>query len=127
MGGITFTHKGSFKNTEKFLKYMTKGDIFKALNSYAAEGTRALSNSTPTLTGLTAASWTHEVIKSGKTYSIVWSNTNIITGTPLVIWLQYGHGTGTGGYVQGRDFINPAIKPVFDRIADKVWQEVVNA
>ena len=106
---------------------MSKGEIFKHLDEYARQGVQALASATPVDTGLTASAWGYEIQKSRGAYSIFWTNTNVITGTPVVIWLQYGHGTGTGGYVQGRDFINPAIQPIFDRIADSVWQEVTSA
>lgn len=106
---------------------MNKNDLYDALDFYGRKGMSALSSSTPVDTGLTASSWSYTIDKGSKRSSIYWTNTNIITGTPVVIWLQYGHGTGTGGYVQGRDFINPAIQPIFDEIADAVWREVVNA
>ena len=127
MSVITITHKGNFRNTERFLNRMSKGDIFNTLSSYGARGVAALASATPVDTGLTASSWTYSVDQSRGTHSIIWENTNVITGTPVVIWLQFGHGTGTGGYVAGRDFINPAIKPIFDDIANSVWREVTSA
>ena len=127
MGFITFTHRGNFKNTGRFLSRMSKGDIYNALDAYAQIGVEALASATPVDTGLTASSWGYEIEQSRGSHSIIWTNTHNITGTPVVIWLQFGHGTGTGGYVQGRDFINPAIQPVFDQIAEKVWQEVTSA
>ena len=127
MAVITFKHYGSFKNTERFLNYMSGRDIFAALSQYGAEGVAALSAATPVDTGLTASSWTYSVDGSSRDKSLSWHNTNTVTGVPVVIWLQFGHGTGTGGYVQGRDFINPAIQPIFDKIADSVWQEVTSA
>ena len=128
MAFIQIKQSGSFENTDRFLKKMRKKEIFNALDKYGREGVDALASATPQLTGATASAWGYEVDKSWGTYSITWTNDNIIPGHgPLVIMLQYGHGTGTGGYVQGRDFINPAIRPVFDRIADDVWNEVKNA
>jgi len=106
---------------------MSKGAIFSRLESYGREGVNALANATPNESGLTAASWDYEVINKGGSWTVVWTNSHIVDGTPLVILLQYGHGTGTGGYVQGRDFINPAIRPIFDRIADDVWKAVTSA
>lgn len=124
---ITFESTGSFQNTERFLKRVSSGQIFKALDKYGQEGTSALASVTPVDTGGTAAAWFHRVEKTGGGWTISWMNGKNVAGKPLVIMLQYGHGTGTGGYVQGRDFINPAIRPVFDRIAEAVWREVTRA
>lgn len=124
---IRIRSKGSFRNTEKFLETMDRREIFKSLEAYGREGVSALELYTPMDSGITAASWDYEVTETDSTYSITWSNSHVVAGMPLVIMLQYGHGTGTGGWVRGRDFINPAIQPVFDRIADEVWKEVVNA
>lgn len=118
---------GSFNNTEKFLANMQKLDIAGVLNRYGAIGTEALRSNTPVDSGLTAASWSHRVEKSGGGYSIVWSNSNTHSGTNIAIILQLGHGTGTGGYVAGRDYINSAMRPVFDKIADEVWKAVTRA
>lgn len=127
MAVITVKHHGSFQNTDKFLNKMKKQDIFKVLDQYGEAGVAALASVTPTDTGRTASAWEYAIEKKGNSYSIIWSNTNVITGVPVVIWLQYGHGTGTGGYVSGRDFINPAIQPIFDEIAASVWREVTSA
>jgi hypothetical protein len=124
---IRIETRGSFQNTEKFLKRMSTGEIFRALTSYGIMGMDALSNATPTESGLTADSWTYEVVHTRGSWQIIWKNNNTVAGTPLVILLQFGHGTGTGGYVQGRDFINPAIKPVFDKIAEEVWRVVTTS
>lgn len=124
---ITFESSGSFKNLERFLNRMSSGEIFRVLDKYGRMGVNALANATPTETGLTAHSWSYEVSRGRGGYSITWTNSHTVGGTPLVIMLQYGHGTGTGGYVQGRDFINPAIKPVFDQIANDVWKAVTSA
>ncbi len=96
------------------------------LESYAAVGVLAFANATPKRTGKTAASWRSEVSVSDKEIRIDWMNDNINKGVPIAVILQYGHGTGTGGYVQGRDYINPAIQPIFDKIADAVWKEVTS-
>lgn len=121
---ITITEKGSFKNTEKYLSRLSQLQLNTVLNKYGSLGVVALSNATPTETGLTAASWSFDT-KGGKGYySIRWHNSHDAGGTPLVVLLQYGHGTGTGGYVQGRDFIMPAIRPIFDQIAAEAWKEV---
>lgn len=124
---ITFEARGDFKRTEKFLQKMGRKDIFKSLENYGREGVNALASATPSESGQTAASWGYEVHSDGKSYSISWTNHNVNGGIPIVILLQYGHGTGTGGYVSGRDFINPAVKPIFDKIAENVWKEVTSA
>lgn len=121
-------HRGSFKNLEKFLSAMRKNKMFDVLDSFAREGVAALTNSTPERTGLSASSWGYEIESTGRTHSIIWTNTNKTkTGIPIVILLRYGHGTGTGGYVQGYDFISPPLRPIFDRIAKDVWKAVTSA
>jgi hypothetical protein len=124
---ISFESKGSFQNTDRFLKKMAKRDIYSTLKAYGEAGVNALSNATPVSTGKTADSWEYEIVKKRSSYSIIWSNTNVVNGKPIAILLQYGHGTGTGGFVQGRDYINPAIRPIFDKIAADVWKEVTSA
>jgi hypothetical protein len=124
---ISVTSSGSFKNTESFISKLLKTDIMSALNRYGQTGVAALSSATPAETGRTANSWTYEVERHGSVYSITWLNTHIVEGVSVAILLQYGHGTGTGGYVRGRDYINPAIKPIFDKIADEVWRVVTSA
>jgi hypothetical protein len=125
---LQITSRGSFDKTDRFLSRMSKGDIFRALDVYARRGVSALSAATPEETGVTAASWDYRIEKSGRDFTIWWINTSKDeAGTPIVIMLQFGHGTGTGGYVQGRDFINPAIQPIFDQIASEVWKEVTSS
>ena len=124
---ITFESKGSFDKTEAALKRMTSQEIYKSLSRLAEKGRAALEAATPTDTSETARAWTANVFKKGSTWQIVWSNSHVENGVPVVILLQYGHGTGTGGYVQGRDFINPAIQPIFDEISRSVWEEVIRA
>ncbi len=121
---ITVTSSGSFDNTEGFLKRASSGDIFDTLGRYGEQGRAALAAATPKDTGRSADSWTYEVKKSKGSWQIIWSNTDQENGFPVAIMLQYGHGTGTGGYVQGVDYINPAIKPIFDQIAAAAWREV---
>lgn len=123
---IVLTQSGNFNNTERFLKGAKKLDIKRILESYGREGVRALASATPVDSGLTADSWGFRVTISKGSFSIVWTNSNVVNGVPIAIILQYGHGTGTGGYVQGRDYINPAIQPIFQKIADSVWLEVRN-
>lgn len=124
---IKFESNGSFAKTESFLKRMSTSEIFRSLNRYGELGRSALARATPQDGGETAASWSYRVAKRGTKWEIVWTNSNRPGGVPLAIMLQYGHGTGTGGFVQGRDYINPAIQPVFDQIAKAVWEEVTRA
>ena len=121
---VSFDISGDFEKTYDFLKRMSRGDAFKVLEKYGKLGVDALASATPVDSGDTAASWTFEVEQTGSTYSINWMNTNVNGGVNIAIILQTGHGTGTGGYVQGRDYINPAIQPAFDKIANEVWREV---
>lgn len=127
MAYISYQLHGSFKNTKAFLNKMAKGDIFKNLEGYAQEGVNALSSGTPQDTGLASESWDYVIEDKNGFYSITWTNSNIENGFPVVIGIQFGHGTGTGGYVQGQDFINPAIRPIFDKIVERVWKEVTSA
>ena len=122
---IQCTVKGDFKKSNTFLKRVLKLDLKSLLRKYAVEGVEALSAATPVNTGKTAASWTYEIVKRHDSISIYWTNSNMEGDTPIAVLLDYGHGTANGGYVQGRHFISPAIRPVFDRIADAAWKEVV--
>lgn len=123
---ITVSSSGSFKKTEDFFGKMKSGEIFNSLERYAQQGTDALALATPKDSGLAASSWEHKVIRNRRLnrYTIVWSNTNIESGVPVVIMLQYGHATRNGGWIEGRDFINPVIRPLFDKIASEIWEEV---
>jgi hypothetical protein len=124
---VTFTVTGDFSSTKEFLQHVQKLNILAMLDSYGAEGVAALEAATPTLTGLAAGSWGYDVHANNGEYAIYWTNTDVENGFPVAIMLQYGHGTRGGGYVQGRDYINPAMKPIFDEIADKVWKAVTSA
>lgn len=124
--GIVIRHRGSFKNTEKLFQRLSRFEIRAVLNKYGAQGVTALSAATPKNTGETASMWTYDIERSGNRYSVVWKNDNINNGVNIALILQLGHGTGTGGYVQGIDYINPALKPVFDQLAEEAWQEVTN-
>jgi hypothetical protein len=124
---ISFTGKGDFSKTFKFLNSVDKLKIDTILNKYAKQGVTALAAATPIESGKTANSWDYSIKSSGKSAVIYWNNSNINDGVNIAVILQFGHGTGTGGYVQGRDYINPAMRPVFDKIADEVWREVTNA
>ena len=122
---IKISHKGNFNNTEKFLKKISTADFMRNLEKYGEMGVQALASATPIDSGFTASSWGYEIEKSSDSYTIHWVNNNVNNGVNIAIILQYGHGTGTGGYVQGRDYINPALRPIFDEIADSAWKEVV--
>lgn len=124
---ISITQSGDFRNTEKFIKSMMDSDMFKSLDGLARVGVDALASATPSDTGLTAASWDYEITITRDHCTISWLNRNTLNGFNVAIGLQYGHGTGTGGWVSGQDYINPAIRPVFDKIADDVWKVVTNA
>lgn len=124
---IQFEVKGDFKNTERFLKKMSTTDFSAFLKNLAQRGVQALAAATPVDSGLTANSWGYEIVRSRSSLSITWTNSHIVDGRPIAIMLQYGHGTGTGGYVRGRDYINPAIQPIFDEIADELWKVVTSA
>ena len=121
---VTFKHKGNFERTDQLLKGAKEKKYLKVLDKYGQEGVAALAAATPTDSGLTAESWDYKIQNGSGGYKIMWTNSNVNDGVPIAIIIQYGHGTGTGGYVQGRDYINPAMRSVFDNIADKAWEEV---
>lgn len=121
---ITFTERGSFNNTERYLARLKNAQVLAILEKYGSLGVAALSNATPIESGLTAGSWSYTVVQRPGYYSIRWHNSHDVEGTPLAVLLQYGHGTGTGGYVEGRDFINPAIRPIFEQMAAEAEREV---
>ena len=125
MGAIKIRHKGNFNKVEKFFNNVSKRDYLNRLNKYGEMGLEALRNATPTDSGRTVSSWNYLIERDSKATRIVWTNDNTNEGVNIAIILQYGHGTGSGGYVQGIDYINPAMKPVFDKIADEVYKEVV--
>lgn len=124
---ISFSASGNTNRTDSFLDRMIHGDPFDGLEPYAQRGVEALRSVTPFESGLTADSWTYEIIKSDGGVTIWWKNTHIVDGFNVAIGLQYGHGTGTGGWIEGYDYINPALRPIFDEIRDHVWKEVQNA
>ena len=121
---ISFSHKGDFSKLTRFLERAKNAVHLGVLDKYGREGVAALASATPVDTGLTASSWGYEISHSPSSVTISFSNSNIQNGVPIAIILQYGHGTGTGGWVQGRDYINPAIQPIFDKIANDAWREV---
>ena len=121
---ITFQQKGDFSKTTKFLERALEVAKIGELDKYGRAGVRALASATPVLSGQTAHSWSYEIVRSNGSVEIVFKNSNVINGTNIAIILQYGHGTRNGGYVQGKDYINKAIQPIFDEIAESAWKEV---
>ncbi len=124
MKGVRIIHRGSFNNTEKFLNALKGQQYLNRLAEYGEKGAEALAEATPKDTGLTASSWVFDIVKTKSGTQLSWSNTNEINGFNVARALQYGHGTGSGGYVRGRDYINPAIRPVADEISEGVWKEI---
>lgn len=122
--GVKFKHKGNFRKTSKFFNKAKKFDVDSVLNEYGQLGVDALKQATPVDTGKTADSWSYQINKGDGRTTISFSNSNRNKNVQIAIILQYGHGTGTGGWVEGRDYINPAIQPIFDGLADKAWREV---
>lgn len=122
--GIKLSQKGDLKTVEKYLKKSLGDDWAKVLDSYGQEGVRALASFTPKDTGLTAASWNYVIEKKNGRISLTWKNSNINKGVNIAIILQYGHATRNGGYVYGVDYINPALRPIFQKLADAAWKEV---
>lgn len=125
MAGVSFRHWGSFKNVDKFLKKAWKKDYWDRLAVFGERGVEALKRATPKDSGLTAASWRYEIRTSDEDCAIYWLNDNVVDDWFVVaVGLQYGHTTGTGGWVEGIDYINPAIQPIFQEIAEDVWAEI---
>lgn len=116
--------KGSFSKTEKFVKGAKQLQIERVLSKYGAKGVAALASATPVDSGLTASSWYYKVVVTPYYAKLMFCNSNTNKGVPIAIILQYGHGTGTGGWVEGRDYINPAVQPIFDEILNSTWREV---
>ncbi|CAI3257755.1 HK97 gp10 family phage protein [Enterococcus cecorum] len=121
---ITVRQKGDFANLTRYFERVKKIRKTDILHKYGKLGVAALSSATPTESGKTASSWSYEIIQNGSGAQIVFSNSNINKGVNIAIILQYGHGTGTGGWVEGRDYINPAIQGVFEQFASDIWKEV---
>lgn len=124
---ITIRSKGSFSRSKRLLKKMSQTEIEKSLAAYGERGVALLSSATPTRSGLTANSWSYEIENSSGSARIVWTNSNIVGEKyNLAILIQYGHGTGTGGYVTGIDYINPTLRPLFEEMANSIWKEVTS-
>ena len=122
---VTFRQRGDLSKTERFLRNAQAAIKFRNLETYAEQGLTALQNSTPYETGETARCWYYTIERTSNSVSVIYKNSNIQNGVQIAVILQYGHGTGTGGYVEGRDYINPAVRPVFDKLADDIWEEVI--
>lgn len=121
---ISFRHKGDLSKTTRFLESAKETVKLGQLDKYGREGVNALASATPVDSGLTAKSWYYKIEHKKGSSAITFYNSNIQNGVPIAIILQYGHGTRNGGWVQGRDYINPAIQPIFDKIANEAWKEV---
>ncbi len=121
---IKVTHKGDFRNLERFLQKAKRLRTYQILRRYGEIGVAFLASATPRRTGLTASSWDYTISSGFGGYSISWFNKNVNNGVPIALLIQYGHGTGTGGYVQPTDYINPAMREVFDKMAEEIWKEV---
>lgn len=123
---ITVRQKGDFAKLTRYLVKANDAARLKDLDRYGREGVAALASATPVDTGLTANSWYYKIERNKGSVTINFCNSNIQNGVPIAIILQYGHGTGTGGWVEGRDYINPAIQPIFDKLANDAWKEVTS-
>lgn len=121
---LSATTEGSFDNVESFIKRMAKSDPVGLLSRFGQAGVVALAKATPTESGKTARSWGYRIVKTRTGHSVEWFNTNVNQGAQIAILIQYGHGTGTGGYISGIDYINPAIRPIFEQTIAELWREV---
>jgi hypothetical protein len=121
---ISLSSSGKYVQTLRWIDKMRSGRIFDTLDSYGRRGVDALARATPRETGETASSWSYKIERSRGRYAISWYNTHRVDGVNIAVIIQYGHGTGTGGYVQGIDYINPAMRDLFQQIADDIWREV---
>jgi len=115
---------GDFSKTVNWFNRVNKANYMQILNNYGVAGVNALASATPKDSGLTSESWGYEIAQSQGSYSIIWTNSHIVNGIPIAVILQYGHGTNHGGYVEGRDYINPALRDIFDKIAEETWKVV---
>lgn len=124
---IGIESSGDFDNIKEFAKKFSRGDFYSDLDQWGQAGVDALAAATPVRTGLASESWSYEIIDDPVRPGIQWLNVDQEGGLEVVILIQYGHATGTGGYVQGRDFINPAMQPIFEQIQESIWEKVNNA
>lgn len=123
---LSVTSRGDLKTIERYLQKNLDRNYMAVLHKYGQEGVQALSEATPLETGETSTSWNYEISEDSRGISIIWNNTHVNDGVNIAVILQYGHGTGTGGYVEGIDYINPALRPIFEDIADAIWKEVTS-
>ena len=123
---ISFRQKGDFSKLDRYFEKLREAAKIGVLDKYGRAGVKALSSATPTRTGVTAASWSYKINRKNGNVSLDFYNSNINKGVPIAIIIQYGHGTGTGGWVEGIDYINPAIQPLFKQLADDAWKEVTS-
>ena len=123
---IKISQKGDFKKSITYMEKLKEAIQLSSFDKYGQAGVNALSSATPVDSGETASSWYYKIERTKNTISIAFYNSNVNKGVPIAIILQYGHGTGTGGWVEGRDYINPAIQPIFDKMAEEAWKEVTN-
>lgn len=123
---ISFTQKGDFRKVTRYLENVKEKARIGILDKYGAEGVKALSAATPIESGKTASSWYYRIVRSNGSVKLEFLNSNVNDGVPIAIILQYGHGTNNGGWVEGRDYINPAIRPIFDKIVENAWREVTS-
>lgn len=121
---VEFKVKGDWGNTKQFLKNIANQKFYNRIEEYAKKGVEALKKATPVDTGKTASSWDYEIVRSKDRLTIYWTNSNVINYVPIALIIQYGHATRNGGWVEGRDYINPAIQPIFDEMAENVWKEI---
>lgn len=122
--GIVIRHRGSFKKTERFFSKALKSDFLAKLDEYGEKGIAALAQYTPVDSGLTADSWDYEIVQDPDGLTITWFNNNVNDGFNIALGIQYGHGVRGGGFVPGIDYINPALRPIFNEIAEAIWQEI---
>ena len=123
---ITFRHKGDYSKATRWFEKLKEAARLGVLDKYGRAGVKALASATPVDSGVTASSWSYEIEHSSGSAKLIFTNSNVNKGVNIAIILQYGHGTGTGGWVQGRDYINPAIQPIFDEITEAAWKEVTS-
>lgn len=123
---VRLSHKGDFSKLTSYFEKVREKARIGILDKYGREGVAALASATPVDSGLTASSWSYEIIHKDGSVELSFKNSNVQNGVMIAIILQYGHGTGTGGWVQGRDYINPALQPIFDKLANEAWREVTN-
>lgn len=124
---IKIIHRGDFRKTERFFNRAPDAVSLKLLEPFAKAGVTALASATPVDHGDTAAAWNYEIVRTDRGYSIYWTNSNINDGVNIAVILQYGHGTGTGGYVEGIDYINPPLRTIFEQLAESAWTEVMSS